>query len=193
MNLAHHLIHAPSTEMISQSSASVSLRFGGRSLHSNLTTVWFGNRLIMSILSTIQDRSHLTETSRCFNTELVRRTQPSTLVTLDTSHLGECLRLEVSGVRRRLGNLRGAKIDQTAVSVFPGSVVASFADPTAADRAVGAAQTSVPSVLSSSGATGFPTTLTDHNSPIPEQTTIEPTRQRQNRKSSTLPLRYHVR
>ena len=87
-------------------------------------------------------------------------------LTLFTSYLGERLRLDVVRVRSRLGNSRGAKADQSfqLLSVFPGSVVASLADPTAADRAVGAAQTSVSSVLSLYGTTEFPSSLKGRNS-----------------------------
>ena len=50
--------------------------------------------------------------------------------------------------------------------MFPGSVVAFPAGPTTADGALGAAQTTVPSVLSSYSTTEFPSTFTSCNSPF---------------------------
>ena len=76
----------------------------------NLLDVRLRNRLIVSVISPIQDRSCLTETPRSLDTTLVPPIRPSFLITLETFHLRERFCLKVTGIIRRLGNLRSAQI-----------------------------------------------------------------------------------
>ena len=80
---------------------------------SNLLDVRLRNRLIVSVLSPIQDRSCFAEAPPSLNTKLAPPVRPSVLVTLETFHLGERSCLKVTGIVRRLGHLRSAKIGES--------------------------------------------------------------------------------
>ena len=108
----HRLIYAPLTEGISQSSASAPWRTLLTFNAACATICWKSDSEIG--WSCPNPGSQPPDGNPCrFHTELMNPTRPSIFVTLDTSHLAECLCLEVMGVGRRHGDLRGAKIDQS--------------------------------------------------------------------------------
>ena len=80
---------------------------------SNLLDVRHRDRLIVSVLSPIQDRSRLMEALRSLDTKLVPPTRPSFLITLETLSSWKLFCLKVTGIVRRLGNLRSAKIGES--------------------------------------------------------------------------------
>ena len=80
---------------------------------SNLLDDRLRNRLIASVSSPMQDRSCFTETPQSLDTKFVPPIQPSFLITLKTFHLVKRFCVKVTGIVRRLGHLRSAKIGES--------------------------------------------------------------------------------
>ena len=100
---AHHLTHALWTEMISQS-ASVSRGTPWTQLAQQSDGCLNQDSIDLVCLQPNPGSQPLDGNIPAVSTRILWTHRPSILITLFTSYLGECLRLEVARVRNRLGN-----------------------------------------------------------------------------------------